>query len=66
MKLTYIGPKKEHTFSFPIPYLTKGDFDGEVRFQRDKAIEVKDEWATRLMEFCPHFFKEFQPQAQKG
>lgn len=66
MKLTYIGPKKKHTFHFPIPYLSKGELEGEVQFERDKPIEVKDAWATRLLEFCPHFFEAPKPQAQKG
>lgn len=66
MKLTYIGPKKKHVIAFPIPFLSKGDFEGEVQFEKGKAIEVKDAWATRLMEFCPHFFQEFSTPAQKG
>ncbi len=66
MKLTYIGPKKKHTFNFPIPYISKGENEGEIRFERDKPMEVKDTWAARLLEFCPQFFKESQPQEQKG
>jgi hypothetical protein len=66
MKLTYIGPKRKHTFNFPIPYLSKGDNEGEIIFERDKQTEVKEDWGKRLLEFCPQFFKEAKPQEQKG
>jgi hypothetical protein len=67
MKLTYIGPKRQHTFSFPIPYLSKGELEGEIIFERDKETEVRDLWGTRLLNHCPHLFrKPAQPQGQKG
>jgi hypothetical protein len=66
MKLTYIGPKKQHTFNFPIPYISKGENEGEIRFERGKETEVQDSWAKRLLEFCPHFFKTSNQQPQKG
>ena len=66
MKLTYIGPKRKHTFNFPIPYLSKGESEGEVIFERDKTVDVKDAWGARLLEFCPQFFEQPKPQTQKG
>ncbi len=67
MKLTYVGPKRQHTFNFPIPYISKGECAGEVIFARGQSKEVKDDWAMRLLEFCPQFFEELKPApAKKG
>lgn len=65
MKLTYIGPKKQHVFNFPIPYISKGECEGEIKFERDKTTEVKDAWAERLLEVCPQFFQK-SATGQKG
>lgn len=67
MRLKYVGPKKRHTFNFPIPYISKGESEGEVAFNKDEEKDIKDVWANRLLEFCPQFFvKPGQPQPQKG
>lgn len=58
MKLTYIGPKRQHTFSFPIPYVSKGELEGEVKFERDKEVEVKDAWGQQLLAQVPHLFAQ--------
>ena len=67
MKLTYIGPKKQHTFNFPIPYVSKGECEGEIICDRDKEVDIKDDWAVQLLAHVPHLFKKPEPlKAQKG
>ena len=68
MKLMYNGPKPERVVEFPIPFLSKYEKTGEVRFKRGQAIEVKDEYVTQLQDKAPEFFRDYFTivEEQKG
>ena len=59
MKLIYNGPKPERVVEFPIPFLSKYEKQGEVRFVRNQPIEVKDEFVQQLQEKTPDFFAAY-------
>lgn len=59
MKLIYNGPKPERVVEFPIPFLSKYEKTGEVRFKRGQAVEVKPEYVEQMQSKTPEFFRDY-------
>lgn len=67
MKLIYSGPKKERIVEYPIPFVSKGYKEGEVKFIKGKETECPDDVADKLIALAPEYFKPVEkPAVQKG
>jgi hypothetical protein len=67
MKLMYTGPKKERTVEYPLPLLSKGMKEGEVKFVKGQVTDCPDMVAEKLLALAPEYFKTVAtPAIQKG
>lgn len=68
MKLIYNGPKPERVVEFPIPFLSKYEKTGEVRFKRGQPTEIKAEFVEQMQTKAPEFYRDYFTvvEEQKG
>lgn len=66
MKVKYLGPKAEKTMEFPIPLLSRGDKECEIRWTKGETKEIDDKWAAQLREHAAGTFEVLEMPKPSG